>query len=98
MRISTGLPVSGPPFLTVYGPWGRPDMAMWIFAKEIFAGEPIPLFNRGRMRRDFTYVDDIVAGVVACLDGPPADNDEVKAGGSIAPHAPAIWATAARRS
>ena len=55
-----GLPMTGLRFFTVYGPWGRPDMAMWIFAKAIFAGEPIKLFNNGNMRRDFTYVDDVV--------------------------------------
>ena len=53
-----GLPATGLRFFTVYGPWGRPDMAMWIFAKAIFAGEPIKLFNNGNMRRDFTYIDD----------------------------------------
>jgi UDP-glucuronate 4-epimerase len=62
-------------------------MAMWIFTKALYAGEPLPLFNGGAMRRDFTYVDDIVRGVIACLDGPPADNGEVKAGGSHGPHA-----------
>jgi UDP-glucuronate 4-epimerase len=62
-------------------------MAMWIFVKALFAGNPIPLFNRGKMKRDFTYVDDIVRGIVACLDGPPADDGEVKAGGSTATHA-----------
>jgi UDP-glucuronate 4-epimerase len=81
------IPLTGLRFFTVYGPWGRPDMAMWIFTKALYAGEPLPLFNRGEMRRDFTYIDDIVRGVVACLDGPPADNGEVKAGGSISPHA-----------
>jgi UDP-glucuronate 4-epimerase len=81
------LPLTGLRFFTVYGPWGRPDMAMWIFAKAIYAGEPIPLFNGGDMRRDFTYIDDIVRGVVACLDGPPADDGQVKAGGSNSPHA-----------
>ena len=81
------LPLTGLRFFTVYGPWGRPDMAMWIFIKALYAGEPLPLFNGGEMRRDFTYVDDIVRGVVACLDGPPADNGEMKAGGSNAPHA-----------
>ena len=74
-------------FFTVYGPWGRPDMAMWIFTKALYAGEPLPLFNRGEMRRDFTYIDDIVRGVVACLDGPPPDDGATKAGGSNAPHA-----------
>jgi UDP-glucuronate 4-epimerase len=81
------LPLTGLRFFTVYGPWGRPDMAMWIFTKALFAGEPIPLFNGGEMRRDFTYIDDIVRGVVACLDGPPADDGQVKAGGSTSPHA-----------
>ena len=74
-------------FFTVYGPWGRPDMAMWIFTKAILSGEPIPVFNNGEMRRDFTYIDDIVRGVIACLDGPPADDGAAKAGGSVAPHA-----------
>ena len=82
-----GLPLTGLRFFTVYGPWGRPDMAMWIFTKALYAGEPLPLFNRGEMRRDFTYIDDIVRGVIACLDGPPADNGEAKAGGSVSPHA-----------
>ena len=80
------LPLTGLRFFTVYGPWGRPDMAMWIFTKKILAGEPIELFNQGRMRRDFTYIDDIVAGLLAALDNPPADDGAVKAGGSIAPH------------
>jgi UDP-glucuronate 4-epimerase len=81
------LPLTGLRFFTVYGPWGRPDMAMWIFTKALYAGEPLPLFNGGEMRRDFTYVDDIVRGVVACLDGPPGDDGQVKAGGSTSPHA-----------
>jgi UDP-glucuronate 4-epimerase len=81
------LPLTGLRFFTVYGPWGRPDMAMWIFVKALYAGEPLPLFNGGEMRRDFTYIDDIVSGVVACLDGPPADDGQVKAGGSTSPHA-----------
>ena len=80
------IPLTGLRFFTVYGPWGRPDMAMWIFARKILAGEPIELFNHGRMRRDFTYVDDIAAGVVAALDNPPPDDDSEKAGGSAAPH------------
>ena len=82
-----GLPSTGLRFFTVYGPWGRPDMAMWIFLKALYAGEPLPLFNRGEMRRDFTYIDDIVSGIVACLDGPPADDGSVKAGGGTGPHA-----------
>lgn len=81
------LPMTGLRFFTVYGPWGRPDMAMWIFTKALYEGRPLPLFNAGQMRRDFTYIDDIVRGVVACLDSPPADNGELKAGGSRATHA-----------
>jgi UDP-glucuronate 4-epimerase len=81
------LPATGLRFFTVYGPWGRPDMAMWIFTKALFAGEPLPLYNGGAMRRDFTYIDDIVRGVVACLDAPPVDDGAAKAGGSTAPHA-----------
>jgi UDP-glucuronate 4-epimerase len=80
------LPQTGLRFFTVYGPWGRPDMAMWIFTSKILAGEPIQLFNQGVMRRDFTYIDDIVAGVIAALDNPPADDGQEKPGGSIAPH------------
>ena len=67
------MPLTGLRFFTVYGPWGRPDMAAFIFTRKILAGEPIPVFNQGDMRRDFTYIDDIVAGVLACLDRPPAD-------------------------
>ena len=80
------LPMTGLRFFTVYGPWGRPDMAMWLFTKAILAGEPIQVFGEGNMRRDFTYIDDIVAGVVAALDNPPADDGEEKAGGSRGPH------------
>ncbi|MEL7029743.1 MAG: NAD-dependent epimerase/dehydratase family protein [Pseudomonadota bacterium] len=68
-----GLPVTGLRFFTVYGPWGRPDMAYWIFTKAILEGRPIRLFNQGQMGRDFTYIDDCVAGVIAALDQPPAD-------------------------
>jgi UDP-glucuronate 4-epimerase len=81
------IPLTGLRFFTVYGPWGRPDMAMWIFTRALFSGEPLPLFNRGEMRRDFTYIDDIVRGVIACLDDAPPDDGEVKAGGSTSPHA-----------
>ena len=63
-----GLPTTGLRFFTVYGPWGRPDMAMWIFTESILQGRPINVFNHGRMRRDFTYVDDIVEGVVRVSD------------------------------
>ena len=67
-----GMPQTGLRFFTVYGPWGRPDMSAYIFTSKILAGEPIPVFNHGDMQRDFTYIDDIVAGVVAALDLPPA--------------------------
>jgi UDP-glucuronate 4-epimerase len=80
------LPQTGLRFFTVYGPWGRPDMAMWIFTKSILEGKPIPLFNAGRMRRDFTYIDDIIAGLVAVLDNPPPDDGKLKPGGSAEPH------------
>jgi UDP-glucuronate 4-epimerase len=66
------LPATGLRFFTVYGPWGRPDMAMWLFAKAIMAGEPIKLFNNGNMRRDFTYIDDVVEAVVRLTDRAPA--------------------------
>jgi UDP-glucuronate 4-epimerase len=80
-------PMTGLRFFTVYGPWGRPDMAMWIFTKALFEGTPLEIFNNGEMRRDFTYIDDIVRGILACTDGPPADDGETKAGGSSSPHA-----------
>ena len=80
------LPQTGLRFFTVYGPWGRPDMAMWLFTKAILEGRPINVFGEGQMRRDFTYIDDIVAGIVATLDNPPADDGSIKAGGSISPH------------
>ena len=80
------LPLTGLRFFTVYGPWGRPDMMMWIFTRAMFAGEPIPVFNNGAMERDFTFIDDIVAGVIAAHDAPPPDDGTEKAGGSIAPH------------
>jgi UDP-glucuronate 4-epimerase len=65
-----GLPATGLRFFTVYGPWGRPDMAPMLFARAILAGEPIQVFNQGRMQRDFTYIDDIAEGVIRCLDKP----------------------------
>lgn len=72
------IPATGLRFFTVYGPWGRPDMATWLFTDAILAGRPIKLFNNGDMRRDFTYIDDIVAGVLAALDRPPpVDRDAV---------------------
>ena len=71
-----GIPMTGLRFFTVYGPWGRPDMAAYIFARAIFSGEPIKIFNNGDMRRDFTYVDDVVRGVLAVLDAPPSSVGE----------------------
>jgi UDP-glucuronate 4-epimerase len=67
-----GIPATGLRFFTVYGPWGRPDMSAFLFTKAILAGEPIAVFNGGKMVRDFTYIDDIVAGVLAALDHPPS--------------------------
>jgi UDP-glucuronate 4-epimerase len=65
-----GLPATGLRFFTVYGPWGRPDMAPMLFARAILKGKPIQVFNQGLMRRDFTYIDDIVEGILRCLDKP----------------------------
>lgn len=72
-----GMPATGLRFFTVYGPWGRPDMAAFLFTKAILAGEPITVFNEGRMARDFTYIDDIVAGTIAAHDRPPTARDGV---------------------
>jgi len=69
-------PLTGLRFFTVYGPWGRPDMAYWIFAEKIMKGAPIEVFNRGKMSRDFTYIDDIVDGVIAAHDAPPGEAQE----------------------
>lgn len=69
-----GLPTTGLRFFTVYGPWGRPDMALFIFTKAILAGKPIPVFNQGEMCRDFTYVDDIVEGITHVIDSPATVN------------------------
>lgn len=71
-----GLPCTGLRFFTVYGPWGRPDMALFLFTKAILAGEPIDVYNHGQMRRDFTYIDDIVEGVVRTLDRGASPNLE----------------------
>ncbi len=68
------IPCTGLRFFTVYGPWGRPDMALFLFTRAILAGEPIPVFNHGHHRRSFTYIDDIVEGVVRVLDHPPTRN------------------------
>ena len=71
-----GLPTTGLRFFTVYGPWGRPDMAMFLFTKAIVEGQPIQVFNNGDMERDFTYIDDIVDGVIRVVNYPPAGNAE----------------------
>jgi len=70
------VPTTGLRFFTVYGPWGRPDMALFLFTKKILAGEPIPVFNYGKHRRDFTYIDDIVEGVIRVLDKPAESNPD----------------------
>jgi UDP-glucuronate 4-epimerase len=71
-----GLPQTGLRFFTVYGPWGRPDMAPWLFADAILAGRPITLYEGGRLKRDFTFVTDIVSGVLGALDRPPTDGKQ----------------------
>ncbi|RXF67027.1 SDR family NAD(P)-dependent oxidoreductase [Hansschlegelia zhihuaiae] len=80
------LPQTGLRFFTVYGPWGRPDMALWLFTDAIMNGRPIQIFNGGEMRRDFTFIDDIVDGVVKCVATAPLDDGELKPGGSRTPH------------
>ncbi len=70
------IPTTGLRFFTVYGPWGRPDMAYFLFAKSITAGKPIKVFNHGQMERDFTYIDDIVEGIFRLIDKPPLPNPE----------------------
>jgi UDP-glucuronate 4-epimerase len=70
-----GLPVTGLRFFTVYGPWGRPDMALFLFTRAILEGRPIDVFNHGRMARDFTYIDDIIEGLMRVLDRPAAPNE-----------------------
>ena len=74
-----GLPATGLRFFTVYGPWGRPDMAPMLFARAILSGEPIKVFNYGKMQRDFTYIDDIVEGVMRCCDKPATANSDFDA-------------------
>ena len=86
-----GIPSTGLRFFTVYGPWGRPDMALFIFTKAILEGKPIQVFNFGKMQRDLTYIDDIVEGVVRVLDRPAVPNptwsgDRPKPGSSNAPY------------
>lgn len=70
-----GIPQTGLRFFTVYGPWGRPDMSIFIFTKAICEGKKVPIFNNGKMKRDFTYIDDIVSGVIGILDAPPQNTD-----------------------
>ncbi len=86
-----GIPCTGLRFFTVYGPWGRPDMALFKFARGILAGEPIPVFNEGKMIRDFTYVDDIVEGVVRVIDLPPIPNPAWDADHPDPPTSSAPW-------
>lgn len=86
-----GLPTTGLRFFTVYGPWGRPDMALFLFTKAILEDQPIKVFNNGDMYRDFTYIDDIIEGVQRVLDAPPVPNpawsgDDPDPGGSPAPY------------
>lgn len=73
-------------FFTVYGPWGRPDMAVWKFTEAVLEGRPIDVYNHGDMLRDFTFIDDIVRGVILALDNPPADDGNAKPGGFTTPH------------
>lgn len=86
-----GMPTTGLRFFTVYGPWGRPDMALFIFAKAITEGKPIDVFNNGNMQRDFTYVDDIVEGIIRVIDNPANKDDKWSGqkpnpGTSVAPY------------
>jgi len=86
-----GLPTTGLRYFTVYGPWGRPDMSPWLFTSAILEGRTIDVFNHGKMRRDFTYIDDIAEGTVLTLDSiaasnPEFDTDEPDAGSSYAPY------------
>jgi UDP-glucuronate 4-epimerase len=82
------VPATGLRFFTVYGPWGRPDMAMWLFTEAIMAGRPITLFNHGQMRRDFTYIDDVVEAVVRLVTRPPVP-DPARSGDAPDPPDPA---------
>ena len=83
-----GIPTTGLRFFTVYGPYGRPDMALFLFTKAILAGEPIQVFNNGEMKRDFTYVDDIVGGVTRVLDHAPLPDSENLSDPSVSKTAP----------
>ena len=86
-----GVRATGLRFFTVYGPWGRPDMALFLFTKGILAGEPIPVFNEGRMVRDFTYIDDIVEGVVRVIDHPAEPDPAWKSDAPSAATSRAPW-------
>lgn len=83
-----GVPTTGLRFFTVYGPWGRPDMALFIFTRRILAGEPIDVFNHGNHHRDFTYVDDIVGGIIRVLDQPAAGDPDAREGDPARSKAP----------
>ncbi len=86
-----GVPATGLRFFTVYGPWGRPDMAIWLFAAAIVRGEPIRLFNRGDMRRDFTYVDDVVTAVIKLVERVPQGNPAWSGDDPDPASSPAPW-------
>lgn len=86
-----GLPCTGLRFFTVYGPWGRPDMAYFSFTKAILAGQPINVFNQGKMQRDFTYIDDIVEGVLRVADRPPSSDPVWRGDASDAASSFAPW-------
>lgn len=80
------LPQTGLRFFTVYGPWGRPDMAVWKFTEAVLRGRAIDVYNHGDMLRDFTFINDIVNGVILALDRPPLDDGQSKPGGFVTPH------------
>src|SRR5580658_3314949 len=81
-----GLPATGLRFFTVYGPWGRPDMAVWLFTQAIFEDRPVRLYNHGHMRRDFTYVDDVIEAVVRLIEAPPVSTAAVAQTSPQPPH------------
>ena len=95
-----GIPTTGLRFFTVYGPWGRPDMALFVFTKAMLSGDTFDLFNHGDMRRDYTYVDDIVDGVARVLDRPPKGVAGETGGSRRSPrhrHGFTTWGTAVRQ-
>jgi UDP-glucuronate 4-epimerase len=85
------IPITGLRFFTVYGPWGRPDMAMFIFASAIVEGRPLPLFNRGQMRRDFTYIDDVTKTVERVIDRPPVGDPDFRSDAPNPATSSAAW-------